>query len=259
MSLFTPLELRSVTLRNRIGMSPMCQYSAVDGRVGDWHVVHYGARAVGGVGLVIVEAAGVEARGRISAADVGIWEDGQVEPLARVVRRGLGERGRSGHPAGARRAQGERPRPVGPGRRAQAAGRWRLGSGGAERAALRRRPRPARAARRGRHRRRGSRLRRRGAPGPRRRLPGGRDPRRPRLPAPRVPLPALEPPQRRVRRLAGEPHPDRPRDGGGGAPGLAGPAAAPPAGLLHRLDRRGAGTCRRPSSWPAWSARSAST
>jgi len=86
MSLFTPLTLRSVTLRNRIGMSPMCQYSAVDGRVGDWHVVHYGARAVGGVGLVIVEAAGVEARGRISAADVGIWDDGQVEPLARVVR-----------------------------------------------------------------------------------------------------------------------------------------------------------------------------
>jgi 2,4-dienoyl-CoA reductase-like NADH-dependent reductase (Old Yellow Enzyme family) len=86
MSLFTPLALRSLTLRNRIGMSPMCQYSAVDGRVGDWHVVHYGARAVGGVGLVIVEAAGVEARGRISAADVGIWEDGQVEPLARVVR-----------------------------------------------------------------------------------------------------------------------------------------------------------------------------
>jgi 2,4-dienoyl-CoA reductase-like NADH-dependent reductase (Old Yellow Enzyme family) len=86
MSLFTPLALRSVTLRNRIGMSPMCQYSAVDGRVCDWHVVHYGARAVGGVGLVIVEAAGVEARGRISAADVGIWEDGQVGPLARVVR-----------------------------------------------------------------------------------------------------------------------------------------------------------------------------
>jgi 2,4-dienoyl-CoA reductase-like NADH-dependent reductase (Old Yellow Enzyme family) len=86
MSLFTPLSLRSVTLRNRIGMSPMCQYSAVDGRVGDWHLVHYGARAIGGVGLVIVEASGVEARGRISAADVGIWEDGQVEPLARVAR-----------------------------------------------------------------------------------------------------------------------------------------------------------------------------
>jgi 2,4-dienoyl-CoA reductase-like NADH-dependent reductase (Old Yellow Enzyme family) len=86
MSLFSPLALRSVTLRNRIGMSPMCQYSAVDGRVGDWHVVHYGARAVGGVGLVIVEASGVEARGRISPADAGIWEDAQVEPLARVAR-----------------------------------------------------------------------------------------------------------------------------------------------------------------------------
>ncbi len=86
MSLLSPLSLRSVTLRNRIGMSPMCQYSAVDGRVGDWHLVHYGARAVGGVGLVIVEASGVEARGRISADDVGIWEDGQVEPLARLVR-----------------------------------------------------------------------------------------------------------------------------------------------------------------------------
>jgi len=86
MSLFSPLALRSVTLRNRIGMSPMCQYSAVDGRVGDWHLVHYASRAVGGVGLVIVEASGVEARGRISPADVGIWEDAQVEPLARVVR-----------------------------------------------------------------------------------------------------------------------------------------------------------------------------
>jgi 2,4-dienoyl-CoA reductase-like NADH-dependent reductase (Old Yellow Enzyme family) len=85
MSLLSPLALRSVTLRNRIGMSPMCQYSAVDGRVGDWHLVHYGARAVGGVGLVIVEASGVEARGRISPSDVGLWEDGQVEPLARVA------------------------------------------------------------------------------------------------------------------------------------------------------------------------------
>ncbi len=85
MTLFSPLALRSVTLRNRIGMSPMCQYSAVDGRVGDWHLVHYGARAVGGVGLVVVEASGVEARGRISDADVGIWEDAHVEPLARVA------------------------------------------------------------------------------------------------------------------------------------------------------------------------------
>jgi len=64
----------------------MCQYSAVDGRAGDWHLVHYGGLAQGGAGLVIVEATAVEARGRISPADLGLWEDGQVEPLARVAR-----------------------------------------------------------------------------------------------------------------------------------------------------------------------------
>jgi 2,4-dienoyl-CoA reductase-like NADH-dependent reductase (Old Yellow Enzyme family) len=84
--LFTPLALRSVTLRNRIGVSPMCQYSAEEGRASDWHLVHLGSRAVGGAGLVIFEATGVEPRGRISPADLGLWEDGQVEPLARVVR-----------------------------------------------------------------------------------------------------------------------------------------------------------------------------
>lgn len=86
MHLFAPLALRSVTLRNRIAVSPMCQYSAVDGRANDWHLVHLGARAAGGAGLVLFEATAVEARGRISPADLGLWEDGQVEPLARVVR-----------------------------------------------------------------------------------------------------------------------------------------------------------------------------
>jgi 2,4-dienoyl-CoA reductase-like NADH-dependent reductase (Old Yellow Enzyme family) len=87
MRLFTPLTLRSVTLRNRLAMSPMCQYSAAtDGRANDWHLVHYATRAVGGVGLVCLEATAVEARGRISPADLGLWEDGQVEPLARVAR-----------------------------------------------------------------------------------------------------------------------------------------------------------------------------
>ncbi len=86
MHLFSPLELRSVTLRNRIAVSPMCQYSATEGRANDWHLVHLGARAVGGAGLVLVEATGVEARGRISPADLGLWEDAQIEPLARVVR-----------------------------------------------------------------------------------------------------------------------------------------------------------------------------
>jgi 2,4-dienoyl-CoA reductase-like NADH-dependent reductase (Old Yellow Enzyme family) len=84
--LFAPLALRSVTLRNRIAVSPMCQYSAVDGLANDWHLVHLGARAVGGAGLVAFEATAVEARGRISPADLGLWDDRQVEPLARIVR-----------------------------------------------------------------------------------------------------------------------------------------------------------------------------
>ncbi|MBI5068954.1 MAG: NADH:flavin oxidoreductase/NADH oxidase [Deltaproteobacteria bacterium] len=84
--LFTPLALRGVTLRNRIAVSPMCQYSAVDGVANDWHLVHLGARAVGGAGLVIFEATGVEPRARISTADLGLWSDAQVEPLARIVR-----------------------------------------------------------------------------------------------------------------------------------------------------------------------------
>ena len=82
--LFSPLSVKSVTLRNRIGVSPMCQYSSEDGLLNDWHVAHYGSRAVGGAGLVIVEATGVEARGRISPADSGIWSDAHIEPLARV-------------------------------------------------------------------------------------------------------------------------------------------------------------------------------
>src|SRR5512142_1777539 len=86
MALFSPLPIRSVTLRNRIAMSPMCQYSAVDGLANDWHLVHYASRAVGGVGLVLLEATAVESRGRISSADLGIWDDGQIEPLARVAR-----------------------------------------------------------------------------------------------------------------------------------------------------------------------------
>jgi 2,4-dienoyl-CoA reductase-like NADH-dependent reductase (Old Yellow Enzyme family) len=86
MHLLAPLALRSVTLRNRIAVSPMCQYSAVEGRANDWHLVHLGARAIGGAGLVLFEATAVEARGRISPADLGLWDDAQVEPLARIVR-----------------------------------------------------------------------------------------------------------------------------------------------------------------------------
>ncbi|HQR44499.1 MAG TPA: NADH:flavin oxidoreductase/NADH oxidase [Thermoanaerobaculia bacterium] len=84
--LFDPLTLRGTTFRNRIGVSSMCQYSAVDGMATDWHLVHLGSRAVGGAGLVMVEATAVEPRGRISPADLGLWSDVQVVPLARIAR-----------------------------------------------------------------------------------------------------------------------------------------------------------------------------
>ena len=87
--LFSPFTLRGVTLRNRIAMSPMCMYSCgEEGLATDFHLAHLVARAVGGAGLVMTEAAAVEARGRISTSDVGIWNDAQVEPLARIVRLG---------------------------------------------------------------------------------------------------------------------------------------------------------------------------
>jgi len=84
--LFTPLTLRGITLRNRIVVSPMCQYSCEDGLATDWHLVHLGSRAVGGAALVIAEAAAVEARGRISPEDLGIWDEKHIEPLARTTR-----------------------------------------------------------------------------------------------------------------------------------------------------------------------------
>ncbi len=84
--LFTPMTIRGLTFRNRIAMSPMCMYSADDGLANDFHLVHLGSRAVGGVGLVVVEATAVTADGRISPHDVGIWKDEQIEPLARIAR-----------------------------------------------------------------------------------------------------------------------------------------------------------------------------
>jgi 2,4-dienoyl-CoA reductase-like NADH-dependent reductase (Old Yellow Enzyme family) len=83
--LFDPLNLRSVTLSNRIVVSPMCQYSSVDGFSNDWHFVHLATRAVGGAALVMTEAAGVTADGRISPQDLGIYDDRHVDGLARCV------------------------------------------------------------------------------------------------------------------------------------------------------------------------------
>ena len=84
--LLSPLEIRGEVFRNRIAMSPMCQYRATEGLADDWHLVHLGSRAVGGVALVMVEATAVTRDGRISPGDLGIWEDGHIEPLARIAR-----------------------------------------------------------------------------------------------------------------------------------------------------------------------------
>ena len=84
--LLSPLPLRGVTLRSRIAMSPMCQYSASEGLANDWHLVHLGSRAAGGVALVMVEATAVTRDGRISPGDLGIWSDEHVEPLAHIAR-----------------------------------------------------------------------------------------------------------------------------------------------------------------------------
>jgi 2,4-dienoyl-CoA reductase-like NADH-dependent reductase (Old Yellow Enzyme family) len=86
--LFSPLALRSVTLPNRIVMSPMCMYSARDGIPGDWHKVHLAARAAGGVGMVTVEATGVTAVGRITPGDTGMWSDAHMrafEPIVQLI------------------------------------------------------------------------------------------------------------------------------------------------------------------------------
>src|SRR5277367_5373565 len=84
-ALFSPLIIRDIRLKNRIAISPMCQYSSVDGFANDWHLVHLGSRALGGAGLVIQEATAVTKRGRISPDDMGLWKDEQIEPLQRIT------------------------------------------------------------------------------------------------------------------------------------------------------------------------------
>src|SRR3954464_14215380 len=84
-ALLQPLTLRGVTLPNRLVVAPMCQYSVTDGLVGDYHLVHLGRFALGGFGTVLVEATGVTPEGRISHGDVGLWHDGQIPGLARIV------------------------------------------------------------------------------------------------------------------------------------------------------------------------------
>jgi 2,4-dienoyl-CoA reductase-like NADH-dependent reductase (Old Yellow Enzyme family) len=83
--LFSPLTIKSITLKNRIVMSPMCQYTSIDGFTNDWHLVHLGTRAAGGTGLIIMEATAVSPEGRISPGDVGIWSDEHIHGLNRIV------------------------------------------------------------------------------------------------------------------------------------------------------------------------------
>ena len=103
LSLFSPLTIRSVVLPNRIGVSPMCQYSAENGFANDWHLVHLGSRAVGGAGLVMVEATAVTEEGRISPGDLGIWTDAHAEPLQRIAHLPETEWRRTRYPTRARR------------------------------------------------------------------------------------------------------------------------------------------------------------
>jgi 2,4-dienoyl-CoA reductase-like NADH-dependent reductase (Old Yellow Enzyme family) len=89
--LFSPLQIKSITLKNRIAISPMCQYSATDGFANDWHLVHLGSRASGGAGLIIQEATSVSPEGRISPGDLGLWKDDQIEKMQQINRFIIGQ------------------------------------------------------------------------------------------------------------------------------------------------------------------------
>src|SRR3954466_9040969 len=84
-TLFDPIDFRSLTLPHRVVVSPMCQYSSIDGLANDWHLVHLGSRALGGAALVMTEATAVTPEGRISPQDLGIWSDEHIDGLRRIV------------------------------------------------------------------------------------------------------------------------------------------------------------------------------
>jgi anthraniloyl-CoA monooxygenase len=196
-----PLTVRGCALKNRIVVSPMAQYKATDGVVGDWHLMHLGARAVGGAALVMVEMTSPTPEGRITPGCPGLWNDAQQAALARIVDFAHRESGaRMGLQLGRhRRAAALGRRPPRRGAELAAAVRQRGGLRRTEPGAARHDPR-----RHGRHDRglRGGRPARR-----RRRLRLAGAARRARLPALGFPLPAHQPAHRRLRRLAGEPRP----------------------------------------------------
>src|SRR5689334_16555060 len=83
--LFTPLKIKDIEFKNRIVVSPMCEYSSVDGFANDWHLVHLGSRAVGGAGLILTEATAVSPEGRITPDDLGLWKDEHIQKLKQIV------------------------------------------------------------------------------------------------------------------------------------------------------------------------------
>jgi len=123
--LFEPLTLRGVTLLNRILVSPMCEYSSIDGFASDWHLVHLGSRAVGGAGLVFSEATAVTPEGRISPEDLGIWDDAHVDMLSRITTFIHGQKAVAGMQLAHAGRKGSTKRPwEGPGAVALDAGGW---------------------------------------------------------------------------------------------------------------------------------------
>ena len=203
--LFFPIALRDVTLRNRVVVSPMCEYSSTDGFANDWHVVHLGSRAVGGAALVLTEAIAVTPEGRISPQDLGIWKDEHVEQLARIARFCEAQGARFGTQLAHAGRKGSTKRPWdGNGAVAAVDGGWTPVAPTATpfdpQYPVPQRPR------RGRDRRDRRRLRRgRGADAGGGRL-GHRDPRRARLPDPSISLAADQHAHRPLGRLVREPH-----------------------------------------------------
>src|SRR5271154_3022311 len=124
--LFSKLRMRDVDFANRIGVSPMCQYSSVDGYANDWHFAHLAARAVGGAGLVFTEAAAGTPEGRISPQDLGVWSEKHFEPLERIARFMENQEARAGIQLAHAGRKGSTYRPgAGQGAIAESAGGWR--------------------------------------------------------------------------------------------------------------------------------------
>ena len=259
--LFEPISIRDVTLKNRVVVAPMHQYSGIKGFATDWHLMNAGRYAAGGAGLVIMESTKVERRGCGTVGDLGLWDDAFIPGTEALRRFHPGAQCGAGHSTRAFRAQGAALPALGGRRAAEALARdRRLGRVGARlreraqragdrsdaaRADPRRDPAGDRALGTGGAARRSGGLRR------------ARYSRRARLPDPSVPLAVLEPAQRRVRRQRTEPHALRDRGGRERARALAGRQAAVPAPLGR--GRCPAGVRTRASRWRSWSSRRAST